>query len=79
MDDNQPKKRPTGMTILLVLSFINACWNILSSLVMRIMTPMMAEMVQNGQIEEMLAPSAMMGEEQQQSPTTRRKVQSCHE
>ena len=67
------------MTILLVLSFINACWNILSSLVMRIMTPMMAEMVQNGQIEEMLAPSAMMGEEQQQSPTTRRKVQSCHE
>ena len=55
------------MTILLVLSFINACWNILSSMVMRIMTPKMAEMVQNGQIEEMMAPySALMGEEQQQ-------------
>jgi len=65
--NEQPKKRPTGMTILLVLSFINACWNILSSLVMRIMTPKMAEMVQNGQIEELMAPySALMSEEQQQ-------------
>ena len=65
--NEQPQKRPTGMTILLVLSFINACWNILSSMVMRIMTPKMAEMVQNGQIEEMMAPySALMGEEQQQ-------------
>lgn len=55
------------MTILLVLSFINACWNILSSLVMRVMTPKMAEMVQNGQIEELMAPySAIVSEEQQQ-------------
>ena len=55
------------MTILLVLSFINACWNILTSLVMYVMTPKMAEMVQTGQIEEMMAPySALIGEEQQQ-------------
>lgn len=63
----QPQKRPTGMTILLVLSFINACWNILSSLVMYIMTPKMAEMMHNGQIEEMMAPySTLFSEEQQQ-------------
>ena len=65
--NEQTKKRPTGMTILLVMSFINACWNIISSMVMRIMTPKMAEMVQNGQIEEMMAPySALFGAEQMQ-------------
>ena len=65
--NEQVQKRPTGMTILLVLSLINACWNILTSLVMYAMTPKMAEMVQNGQIEEMMAPySALIGEEQQQ-------------
>ena len=65
--NEQVQKRPTGMTILLVLSFINACWNILTSLVMYVMTPKMAEMVQTGQIEEMMAPySALIGEEQQQ-------------
>ena len=63
----QPKKRSTGMTILLVLSFINACWNILASMVMYIMTPKIAEMMQNGQIDEMMAPySALISEEQQQ-------------
>jgi len=65
--NEQVQKRPTGMTILLVLSFINACWNILTSLVMYVMTPKMAEMVQTGQIEEMMAPySALISEEQQQ-------------
>ena len=65
--NEQVQKRPTGMTILLVLSFINACWNILTSLVMYVMTPKMAEMVQTGQIEEIMAPySALIGEEQQQ-------------
>ena len=65
--NEQVQKRPTGMTILLVLSLINACWNILSSLVMYVMTPKMAEMVQTGQIEEMMAPySALISEEQQQ-------------
>ena len=65
--NEQVQKRPTGMTILLVLSLINACWNIISSLVMYIMTPKMAEMVQTGQIEEIMAPySALISEEQQQ-------------
>ena len=65
--NEQVQKRPTGMTILLVLSFINACWNILTSLVMYVMTPKMAEMVQTGQIEEIMAPySALISEEQQQ-------------
>ena len=55
------------MIFLLVLSFINACWNILTSLVMYVTTPKMVEMVQNGQIEELMAPySALIGEEQQQ-------------
>ena len=59
----QPQKRPTGMTILLVLSFINACWNILRSIVMYFTTPQMAEMLDNGQFEEMMQPFSAMGEE----------------
>ena len=65
--NEQVQKRPKGMIFLLVLSFINACWNILTSLVMYVTTPKMVEMVQNGQIEELMAPySALIGEEQQQ-------------
>ena len=67
METNQPRKRPTGMTILLVLSFINACWNILSSMISYIITPRIGEMMQNGQMEEMMEPfAAMFSEEQQQ-------------
>lgn len=44
------------MTILLVLSFLNACFNIFSSVVMYLFTPMMAEMVKNGQLEETMKP-----------------------
>lgn len=63
----QPKKRPTGMTILLVLSFLNAFWNIISSLVMYLMSPIMVEMMKNGQVEGTMAPySALLGEEQMQ-------------
>lgn len=51
------------MTILLVLSFINACWNILRALIMYITTPKMAEMYENGQLEEMMQPFSTMGEE----------------
>ncbi len=51
------------MTILLVLSFINACWNILRSLIMYFTTPKMAEMYENGQFEEMMQPFSTMGEE----------------
>ena len=49
-------KRPTGMTILLVLSFINACLQIFINLTMYIGTPMMNEMISSGQMEEIMAP-----------------------
>ena len=51
------------MTILLVLSFINACWNILRSIIMYFTTPRMSEMLNNGQFEEMMEPFSSMGEE----------------
>ena len=51
------------MTFLLVLSFINACWNILRSIVMYFTTPMIGTMLENGQFEEMIAPFSGMGEE----------------
>ncbi|MBQ3945888.1 MAG: hypothetical protein II670_09835 [Alphaproteobacteria bacterium] len=57
------QKRPTGMTILLVLSLINACWNILRSIIMYFTTPRMSEMLNNGQFEEMMEPFSSMGEE----------------
>lgn len=64
----QPQKRPTSITILLVLSFINACWNILTSFVMYLTTPRIADMIQNGQAEEMLKPfTATMTEEMRDS------------
>ena len=56
MIEPQTIKRPTGMTILLVLSFINACLQIFSSLGMYFTTPMMNEMMANGQFEESMAP-----------------------
>lgn len=56
MIEPQPIKRPTGMTILLVLSFINACLQIFSSLGMYLTTPMMNEMLANGQFEESMLP-----------------------
>ena len=52
----QPPKRPVGMTILLVLSFLNAVLNIFSSIIMFVGTPMIAEMVKTGQLEETMAP-----------------------
>ena len=51
------------MTILLVLSFINACWNILRSIVLYFTTPRMAEMMGNGQFDEMMEPFSALGEE----------------
>lgn len=68
METTQPIKRPTGMTILLVLSFINACWNIFRNLIMYFGTPKMAEMIENGQFEETIAPILSgMNEEMKQS------------
>ena len=63
METTEQKKRPRGMTFLLVLSFINACWNILRSLVMYITTPRITEMINSGQFEEMMQPFSAMGEE----------------
>ena len=63
METIEQKKRPTGMTILLVLSFINACWNIIRSIVLYFTTPKMVEMYQNGQFDEMMAPLSGMGED----------------
>ena len=57
----QPQKRPVGMTILLVLSFINACWNIFSSLISLLVKPAMSEMLSNGQFDEMMKPFSAMG------------------
>ena len=65
MENNtqQTQKRPVGMTILLVLSLINACWNIFSSSISLIMKPVMTEMLNNGQFEEMMQPFSAMGGE----------------
>ena len=51
------------MTILLILSFINACWNILRSVILYFTTPRMAEMYENGELEKMMEPFSAMGEE----------------
>ena len=49
-------KRQVGMTILLVLSLINAILQIFSSLGMWISTPVMNQMLANGELEESMAP-----------------------
>ena len=51
------------MTILLVLSFVNACWNIFSSLISLLMKPQMTEMYNNGQFQEMMQPFEALGGE----------------
>ena len=69
METTEQNKRPVGITILLVLSFINACWNILSSVVSYFFIPRLATMLENGQFEEMLAPFSSMNEEMIQTMT----------
>ncbi len=63
MENAPSQKRPVGMTILLVLSLISACWNIFSSLLSLIMKPQMTEMYNNGQFDEMMQPFSAMGGE----------------
>jgi len=53
---DHPVKRPVGMTILLVLSLINAILQIFSSLGMFVTTPVMSQMMANGELEETMAP-----------------------
>ena len=52
----QPRKRPVGMTILLVMSFINACWNILTGMVSFLVLPGIASTYESGQMEETMGP-----------------------
>lgn len=61
MEATNQRKRPVGMTILLVLSAINAGWSIFSSLLSFLMKPQMTEMYNNGQFQEMMQPFTAMG------------------
>lgn len=52
----QPMKRPSGMTFFLILSLINACFQIISSIVSYFTLPTVKTMIDNGQFEEIMAP-----------------------
>ena len=55
MNDIEPQvKRPVGMTILLVLSLLNAIYQIVSSLFIFILMPAMRQMVETNQMEDLL-------------------------
>ena len=62
--NQQPVKRPGGMTFFLILSLINACFQIFSAILGYLGAPMMKEMIETGQFEEVMAPflSNMNGE-----------------
>ena len=47
-----PVKRPVGMTILLVLSLLNAIYQMLTSIFTFFLLPVIREMVESGQLEE---------------------------
>ena len=68
MNEQNTKKRPVSITILLVLSFINACWNIFSASVSFLMLPQVRKMYEDGQMEESMGPFyAMMSDEMKQT------------
>lgn len=50
----EPIKRPVGMTILLVLSLVNAIFQVFSSIFTYLFMPVMKEMMESGQLEEQL-------------------------
>ena len=55
MKEIEPQvKRPVGMTILLVLSLLNAIYQIVSSLFIFILMPAMRQMVETNQMEDLL-------------------------
>lgn len=54
--NQQTGKRPSGMTFFLILSLINACFQIISSIVSYFALPTVKSMIGNGQFEEMMAP-----------------------
>ena len=49
-------KRPGGMTFFLILSFINACWKILSSLLSYFMFPAIAKTQESGELQSIYEP-----------------------
>lgn len=54
--NQQPVKRPGGMTFFLILSLINACFQIFSAIIGYLGAPMKKEMIETGQFEEVMAP-----------------------
>ena len=56
MEGAQPVKRPIGMTILLVLSLVNACMQIFSNLFMFVTAPILKEMMESGELEDSVIP-----------------------
>ncbi len=56
MMNENPVKRPVGMTILLVLSLVNAILQIFSSFGMWISVPVLSQMMADGTLEETMAP-----------------------
>lgn len=56
MMNEAPIKRPIGMTILLILSLVNACLQIFSSLGMFLTLPVMNKMLANGDMAQQMEP-----------------------
>lgn len=50
----QPAKRSGGLTVLCILSIMNAVINILAGLLMFVAVPVLTEMDENGQLEEIM-------------------------
>jgi len=64
----QQPKRPLGMTILLVMSLINACWNIFSASISFLMLPQVRKMYEDEQMEDSMGPFySMMSDEMKQT------------
>ncbi len=65
------------MTILLVMSFINACCNIFTGIVLFLMLPHVASIYANGQVEESMGPFyAAMSDEMKQMMTDEMRMLS---
>ncbi|MBQ3709374.1 MAG: hypothetical protein II887_01585 [Bacteroidales bacterium] len=52
----QPVRRPVGMTVLLIISLVNACMQIFSNLFMFITTPIVKETVESPEWEKITTP-----------------------
>ena len=78
MEQDTKPKLPTMMSILLICSFINACLKIFSSIIMYFGTPVMVEMLENGQLETMMQTffATMSSEEVQAMMESTRMVAS---